>query len=97
MAPVTGAKCREFANVNQDDCRDGLCGCGHQFASRDSGCAGLITNSSNNHVYYLLTSSSWTDSEAEALSLGGHIVTINDLQEKCVGVHKLFNLRRCAP
>jgi len=43
--------------------------------------AGPITNSANNHIYYLLTTSSWTASEAEAVGLGGHLVTINDLAE----------------
>ena len=41
-----------------------------------------ITNAANFHAYYLLATESWTDSEAEAVSLGGHLVTINDQAEQ---------------
>jgi MYXO-CTERM domain-containing protein len=40
-----------------------------------------IVNPSNNHSYHLLTTNTWTASEAEAVSLGGHLVTINDVTE----------------
>src|SRR5262245_50261975 len=43
--------------------------------------AGPITNAANAHLYYLLSSSTWTASEAEAIGLGGHLVTINDAAE----------------
>lgn len=43
--------------------------------------AGPITNPANGHVYYLLTQNTWTASEAEARTLGGHLVTINDAAE----------------
>jgi lectin-like protein len=44
--------------------------------------ASPVTNPSNGHLYFLLTSNTWTASEAEAESLGGHLVTINDSEEQ---------------
>jgi len=35
----------------------------------------------NDHSYYLLDFSKWTEAEAEAISLDGHLVTINDEDE----------------
>ena len=43
--------------------------------------AGPIQNPANGHDYYLLTQSNWTDAEAQAVSLGGHLATINDAAE----------------
>ena len=43
--------------------------------------AGPITNVANGHIYYLLTPNTWTASETEAITLGGHLVTINDMSE----------------
>ena len=43
---------------------------------------GPITNPSNGHAYYLLDLNTWTNSELEAVSLGGHLVTINDAAEQ---------------
>ena len=39
---------------------------------------GAVTNPANGHTYYLLTQNTWTASEAEAVTLGGHLVTAND-------------------
>jgi Lectin C-type domain len=43
--------------------------------------SGPVNNPANGHNYYLLSKSTWTSSEAEAIALGGHLVTINDLGE----------------
>jgi hypothetical protein len=43
--------------------------------------AGPINNPANGHNYFLLSQSSWTDAEAYAQTLGGHLVTINDASE----------------
>ena len=42
---------------------------------------GPITNPANGHEYYLLSNMAWTTSESEAISLGGHLATINDAAE----------------
>ena len=38
-------------------------------------------NPGNGHTYYLLSSSTWTDAESEAVSLGGHLATIRNQTE----------------
>lgn len=43
--------------------------------------AGPFINSANGHIYYLLAANTWSNSEAEAVALGGHLVTINDAAE----------------
>lgn len=44
---------------------------------------GPIINPANSHTYYLLTpNQTWTAAEAEAVALGGHLVTINDQAEQ---------------
>jgi hypothetical protein len=42
---------------------------------------GPITNPANGHNYYLLEAAYWTNAEAQAINLGGHLVTINDAAE----------------
>ncbi|MGN6555421.1 MAG: lectin-like protein [Verrucomicrobiota bacterium] len=43
---------------------------------------GPIINPANQHTYYLLSDSTWTDAEAYAQSLGGHLATINNSTEQ---------------
>ena len=43
--------------------------------------AGPFTYPASGHSYYLLSFNTWTGSQAEALMLGGNLVTINDLAE----------------
>ena len=54
--------------------------------------AGPITNAANAHIYYLLSANTWTASEAEAVGLGGHLVTINDVAENQWVVNTFFPL-----
>jgi len=42
----------------------------------------LIVNTNNGHSYLLLESATWTSSEAEAVSLGGHLATIRNQAEE---------------
>ena len=43
--------------------------------------AGPIVNPANGHSYYFLSQNTWTGAEAEAVTLGGHLVTINNAAE----------------
>jgi hypothetical protein len=54
--------------------------------------AGPLTNAANAHIYYLLSANTWTASEAEAIGLGGHLVTINDAAENQWVVNTFFPL-----
>jgi len=40
-----------------------------------------VLNPANNHLYYLLAPGTWTSSQAQAVALGGNLVTINDAAE----------------
>lgn len=42
---------------------------------------GPIFNAANDHTYYLLDVATWTDSQAEAVLLGGNLATINNQAE----------------
>jgi hypothetical protein len=42
---------------------------------------GPITDSSNGYSYYLLTPDTWTNSESEAVAMGGHLATVNNPSE----------------
>lgn len=42
---------------------------------------GPIVHPTNGHTYYLLNDSPWTTAEIEAISLGGHLATINNAEE----------------
>lgn len=44
--------------------------------------AGPLFNSANAHEYFLLSPGGWTESESLAVSLGGHLVTIDDAAEQ---------------
>src|SRR5208283_819999 len=41
-----------------------------------------IINPNNGHTYLLLSQGNWTDSEAEAVALGGHLATIRNQAEE---------------
>jgi PKD repeat protein len=51
---------------------------------------GPVANPVNGHVYYLLTQQNWADSESEAVSLGGHLVTVSDQAEND-WIHQTFS------
>jgi len=58
----------------------GLLICG--TAARGASVAiGPIVNPANQHLYYLLTADTWTNSQAFAQTLGGNLATINDASE----------------
>ncbi|MBC8097514.1 MAG: hypothetical protein H7Y43_17050, partial [Akkermansiaceae bacterium] len=44
--------------------------------------AGPTVNPANGHTYYLLTQNTWTNAEAEAVALGGHLATIRNAEEQ---------------
>ena len=44
--------------------------------------AGPFVNPANGHSYYLLSQNTWSNAEAEAVSLGGHLATIRNAGEQ---------------
>ena len=44
--------------------------------------AGPVVNPANGHDYYLLSQNTWSNAEAEAVSLGGHLTTIRNAGEQ---------------
>jgi hypothetical protein len=42
---------------------------------------GPVTNSANGHLYYLLAATTWPEAENQAISFGGYLATVNDLDE----------------
>lgn len=44
--------------------------------------AGPEVNPANGHLYYLLTQNTWSNAEAEAVSLGGHLATVRNAAEE---------------
>jgi hypothetical protein len=42
---------------------------------------GPMTNLANGHIYYLLSQNTWSNAEAEAVSLGGHLATVRNEAE----------------
>lgn len=49
------------------------------------------------HTYYLLTQNTWAGSEAEAIALGGHLVTVNDAAEQAFLVDQFSNVNGVQP
>lgn len=52
------------------------------FKSSASTLTGPLTNSANGHLYYLLNPATWSESETESRTLGGHLATVNDQSEQ---------------
>jgi len=54
---------------------------GHTVTNSAHIIAGPFTNAANGHFYYLLAASTWSNSEARAVSYGGHLATVRDVDE----------------
>jgi Lectin C-type domain len=50
-----------------------------------------MTNSANGHIYILLSSANWVNSEKEAVALGGHLATIRNQAEEDWVFHTFGN------
>jgi cysteine-rich repeat protein len=72
-------QCDDGNLIDHDGCN---VDCGLRVCGNVGILAGPIVNPANNHRYYLLQNASWPASEAEAVCLGGHLVTINDATEQ---------------
>ena len=51
---------------------------------------GPVVDPANGHTYYLLSQDTWTNSEAQAVAMGGNLVTISDDAENSF-VYNTFN------
>ena len=51
-------------------------------AARATPISAFLLNTNNQHWYVLLSQATWTASEAEAVSLGGHLASVNDATEQ---------------
>jgi len=49
-----------------------------------------VTNPANGHEYKLLLEVTWEEAEAQAVELGGHLVTINDVAEE-LWIHSMYS------
>jgi hypothetical protein len=58
--------------------------------------SGPIKNPATGNTYYLLSQNNWTQSQAEAVTLGGNLVTINDLDENNWVVSQFSNFGNVA-
>lgn len=55
--------------------------------------AGPLTNAANGHWYYAVGPTFWTNAEAQAVGLGGHLVTLNDAAENAWVLESFGNFR----
>ena len=51
------------------------------LSARASILTGPVVNPANRHVYYLLSQNTWSNAEAEAVALRGHLATIRNAAE----------------
>jgi len=51
------------------------------LSAQNPGILDTAVNPANGHTYHLLDNSNWTDAEAAAVALGGHLATVEDIAE----------------